>query len=60
MDHIAGDNLYINFSGKKLHYIDRSTGELIACELFVACLRFSDYAFATAVSSQKRLTIFMR
>ncbi|MEN5436787.1 helix-turn-helix domain-containing protein, partial [Sphingobacterium faecium] len=53
MDHIAGDKLYIDFSGKKLHYIDRSTGELIACEVFVACLPFSDYAFAIAVRSQQ-------
>jgi len=53
MEHIAGDKLYIDFSGKKLHYIDRSTGELIACEIFVACLPFSDYAFAIAVRSQQ-------
>ena len=53
MEHIAGDKLYIDFSGKKLHYIDRSTGELIACEVFVACLPFSDYAFAIAVRSQQ-------
>ncbi|KKX46410.1 hypothetical protein L950_0232150 [Sphingobacterium sp. IITKGP-BTPF85] len=60
MDHIAGDKLYIDFSGKKLHYIDRSTGELIACEVFVACLPFSDYAFAIAVRSQQTPDFFTR
>ncbi|MGJ1518635.1 helix-turn-helix domain-containing protein, partial [Sphingobacterium siyangense] len=30
LEHTAGDKLYIDFSGKKLHYIDRSTGELVA------------------------------
>lgn len=53
MEHIPGDKLYIDFSGKKLHYIDRSTGELVSCEIFVACLPFSDYAFAIAVPSQQ-------
>ncbi|MFZ4861012.1 hypothetical protein ACL9RF_02405 [Sphingobacterium sp. Mn56C] len=53
MEHIAGDKLYIDFSGKKLHYIDRSTGEMMACDIFVVCLPFSDYAFAVAVRSQQ-------
>lgn len=53
MEHLPGDKLYIDFSGKKLHYINRSTGELIACEIFVACLAFSDYVFAMAVPSQQ-------
>lgn len=58
IEHTAGDKLYIDFSGKKLHYIDRSTGELVACEVFVACLPFSDYAFAIAVPSQQTPDFF--
>ena len=53
LEHIPGDKLYIDFSGKKLHYIDRNTGECIYCEVFIACLPFSDYAFAIAVPSQQ-------
>src|SRR5690606_27240808 len=34
MEHLPGDKLYIDFSGKKMHYVDRSTGELVACEIF--------------------------
>src|SRR5690606_36851051 len=33
-------------------YIDRETGEVIDCQFFVACLPYSDYAFAMAVPSQ--------
>src|SRR5690606_4561487 len=37
LTHICGDKLQIDFAGKKLHYVDQATGELIACEVFVAC-----------------------
>lgn len=51
--HEPGDKLFIDFAGKKLHYTDRSTGEMVACQVFVACLPFSDYGFATVVPSQR-------
>lgn len=53
LEHQAADKLFIDFAGKPLHYIDRLTGELIACQVFVACLPFSDYCFAMAVPSQR-------
>jgi transposase len=53
LEHEPGDKLFIDFSGKKMHYIDRPTGELVACEIFVACLAFSDYVFEMAVRSQQ-------
>ena len=52
LQHIPGEKLFIDFAGKKLHYIDKETGELIACHVFVACLPYSDYSFAMAVKSQ--------
>lgn len=52
LGHIPGDKLYIDFAGKKLGYIDRETGELIECPVFVACMPFSDYVFVMAVPSQ--------
>jgi transposase len=51
--HLAADKLFIDFSGKKMHYINQETGEIIHCQIFVACLPFSDYAYAQAVPSQK-------
>ena len=52
LEHAAAEKLYIDFAGKTIPYIDRETGELIQCQLFVACLPFSDYSFAMAVPSQ--------
>ena len=53
LEHIAGDKLFIDFAGKPMHYINRDTGEVIACQVFVASLPFSDYCFAIAVPSQR-------
>ena len=52
LHHAPGDKLYIDFAGKTLSYIDASTGEVIKCHIFVACLPYSDYCFAMAVRSQ--------
>jgi len=52
LQHKAGEKLYIDFAGKKLSYVDSHTGELIYCQVFVACLPYSDYSFVMAVASQ--------
>ncbi|MCD6355221.1 MAG: IS21 family transposase [Prolixibacteraceae bacterium] len=52
LQHKAGEKLFIDFAGKKLSYIDKETGEIIECQVFVACLPHSDYSFAMAVHSQ--------
>lgn len=52
LEHCAGDKLYIDFAGKPLSYVDPQTGEIIYCQVFVACLPYSDYSFAMAVRSQ--------
>jgi transposase len=52
LQHHAGEKLFIDFAGKKLSYIDLDTGELVSCQVFVACLPYSDYSFAMAVRSQ--------
>lgn len=52
LEHKAGERLFIDFAGKKLHYVDKETGELIPCQVFVACLPYSDYSFVMAVRSQ--------
>lgn len=50
--HKAGEKLYVDFAGSKLSYIDKETGEVIECQVFAACLPYSDYSFAMAVRSQ--------
>lgn len=52
LTHHPGEKLYIDFAGDKLGYCDKTTGELICCEVFVATLPASDYCFAIAVESQ--------
>jgi transposase len=50
--HQPGEKLYVDYAGDKLHYIDRETGEVIFCPVFVACLPFSDYCFAWVCRNQ--------
>lgn len=49
----GGDILYSDYSGTKLEYIDRQTGEIYSAELFVACLAASSYTYAEAMVSQQ-------
>ena len=51
--HRAGEKLFIDYSGKKPHIVDRNTGECIEVELFVAALGASNYTFAEATRTQK-------
>ena len=50
--HNPGEKLFVDFAGDKISYIDPDTGEIIYCQVFVACLPYSDYSFAMAVLSQ--------
>jgi transposase len=51
--HRAGEKLFIDYSGKKLHIVDPSTGEVSEVELFVAVLGASNFTYAEATRSQK-------
>jgi transposase len=52
LEHKVGEKLYIDFTGKKLSYHDKNTGERINVEVFVAILPSSQYTFVYAVKSQ--------
>lgn len=52
-EHKAGQKLLVDYSGKRPHYVDRSSGERIDVELFVAVLGASSYTFAEATRSQQ-------
>ena len=52
LEHKPAEKLFIDFAGKKLSYVGKETGELVGCQVFVACLPYSDYSFAMAVHSQ--------
>jgi hypothetical protein len=41
MEHDPGDKLFIDFTGTKLSYIDRETGEVMPVEVLVTSLGYS-------------------
>jgi transposase len=51
--HRAGEKMFVDYAGMKPRYVDRTTGELVEVELFVAVLAASNYTFAEATRSQK-------
>jgi transposase len=51
--HVAGDKVFVDYSGKTINIIDPSTGEVKSAELFVAVLGASSYTYAEATWSQK-------
>lgn len=50
--HLAGEKVFIDYSGKKPHIWDRETGEAIEVELFVAVLGASNYTYAEGTRTQ--------
>ena len=52
--HIAGETIFVDYSGKKAKIVDKQTGETIEVELFVAILPWSNYTFVEASYSQKK------
>lgn len=53
LEYNPADMIMIDFAGKKLHYVDVSTGEYIECQVFIAILPFSGLIFCCAVHSQQ-------
>jgi transposase len=51
--HRAGEKLFVDYAGKKPHYVDPATGEIVEVELFVAVLGSSNYTYAEATRTQK-------
>ncbi|MHA4847178.1 IS21 family transposase, partial [Flavitalea antarctica] len=53
LNYNPGQEIMVDFAGKKYFYVDMETGERIACEVFVATLPYSGLIFCRAVHSQK-------
>lgn len=45
----AGELVMVDFAGDTMHYIDRTTGEVLECPVLVAILPFSGLAYVTAL-----------
>jgi len=50
--HIAGERMFVDYSGTKLQLIDQTTGEVLTAELFVAVLGASSLTYAEATWTQ--------
>jgi transposase len=51
--HVAGDKVFVDYSGKRPHIFDPITGEFTEVELFVAVLGASNYTYAEATYTQQ-------
>jgi transposase len=54
MEHKNGYALTVDYAGKKLSYVDLSTGQVHYCEVLVCTLPASGYTYAVAVPSQRQ------
>ena len=50
--HVAGDKVFVDYSGKKIAIVDAATGEVREAEIFVAVLGASNYTYAEATWTQ--------
>jgi transposase len=51
--HVAGDKMFVDYSGKRPRIVDQVTGEVREVELYVAVLGASDYTYAEATFTQQ-------
>lgn len=54
IEHIAGDKMFIDFAGEKLHIADRETGEITEAEVFISVLGASQLTYIEATLSQSK------
>ncbi|MGP1437281.1 MAG: IS21 family transposase [Phocaeicola sp.] len=54
VEHLAGDQMYIDYAGNKLEIVEEQTGKVRSVEVFVAILPCSHYTYCEAVWSQKK------
>ena len=52
IEHIAGDKMYVDYAGEKLHLVDKDTGEITDVEVFISVLGASQLTYIEANQSQ--------
>ena len=50
--HVAGEKLFVDYAGTTIDVVDAATGEMHACQLFVAALGASSLTYAEATFTQ--------
>ncbi len=51
--HVPGEVMQVDFAGKKMRWVDISSGEVHECEVLLAVMPYSQHTFAIALGSQK-------
>lgn len=54
LNHIYGDAMYVDYTGKTLQLVDPQTGEVIKQQVLVVILPASQYIYVEAMASQKQ------
>jgi hypothetical protein len=54
IEHKAAHRINVDFTGKKISWVDKRGGEVHECEVLVCTLPYSGYTFACAIASQKQ------
>lgn len=52
--HNPAEVMMVDFAGDSLSYVDKESGEVIKCPVFVAVLPYSGYSFAVALSDSRQ------
>jgi transposase len=50
--HVAGDKVFVDYSGKKIGIVDRETGEVREAEIFIGVLGASNHTYGEATWTQ--------
>ena len=53
LNHKPGEYMQVDFAGKKMKWVDVSTGEEHLCEVLIAVMPYSQYTFAIALPTQQ-------
>jgi len=54
LEHKAGEKMFVDYCGNKLHLIDEGSGEMKEVEVFVCILGSSQFTYVEATMSQKK------
>jgi len=52
IEQIPGDKFYLDYTGKKLHVVDKPTGEIKDVEVYASCLGYSGLTYVEGTYSQ--------
>lgn len=54
LEHLPGEELFFDYAGDMLSYVDLQTGEVVECPVYVAVLPFSSLTYVEAQRAMKR------